>query len=323
MRRSLPALLLATGMALAPAAFGQAYPNKPIKIVVTFPAGGGADYVARVIAPKLSDALGQPVLVENRAGANGAIGNEFVAKSPPDGYTLLLAAAGPLTIAPNLYEKQATDPFRDFEPISRVGSSASVLVVNPAVAAHSLADLTALAKANPGRLNFGSSGNGGVPHLAGELYKRMAGVDLVHVPYKGLAPAIADLLGGQVQVLFADVGLIAPYVKAGKLRAIAITGKQRSAMLPDVPTMIEAGLPGYRAGASWWGLLAPAGTPSAIIARLNTEVVKVLSTPEIKSKFAAQGVEPAPTTPKQFAALIREDYDTWAKVIKEAHIKAE
>jgi tripartite-type tricarboxylate transporter receptor subunit TctC len=309
-------------LACAPLAFGQTYPTKPIKIVVTFPAGGGADFVARAIAPKLSEALGQPVVIDNRAGANGGIGNEVVAKSPPDGYTLLLGAAGALAIAPHLYKNLPFDTLKDFEPICLVGSSPFVLTLGPSVPANSVSELTALAKAKPGTLNYGSSGTGGAPHLAGELYKSMTGVDIVHVPYKGLAPAITDLLGGQVQIVFADVGLVAQHVRAGKLKAIAVTGKQRSAALPDVPTMTEARVAGYQAG-TWYGILAPAGTPSTIVNQLNAELVKILAMPEIRSQFAAQGIEPGGDKPDQFAALIRDDYAKWARVIKEANIKAE
>ena len=304
------------------AAPAQTWPDRPIKLVVTFPAGGGADFVGRALAPKLTEALGQPVVVDNRGGANGAIGNEAVAKSAPDGYTLLLGAAGALTIAPHLYAKQAVDTFRDFIPVSLVGSSPFVLAVNPSVPAKTVAELTALAKANPGKLNCGSSGTGGAPHLACELYKSVTGAQIVHVPYKGLAPAITDLLGGNVQVLFADIGLIAPHVKAGTLRALAVTGTQRTPALPDVPTMIEAGVPGYTAG-TWYGVLAPAGTPPAIVKRLNTDIAKALASPDLRAQFADQAVVAAGGTPEEFAALIRADYDKWGKVIKDANIKAE
>ena len=318
----LAALFGSIALAMAPHASAQQYPAKPIKIVVTFAAGGGADFVARVIAAKLQEPLGQSVVVENRAGAGGAIGAEFVAKSPPDGYTLLLGAAGTLTILPNLQEKVPFDSVKDFVPIALAGSSPFVLAVSPTVPANTVAELTALAKANPGKMNFGSSGNGGAPHLAGELYKSMTGIDIVHVPYKGLAPAITDLLGGQLQILFAGVGLIAPHLKAGKLKALAVTGKERSSVLPELPTMIEAGVPGYQAG-TWYGILAPVGTPSAIVTRLNGELLKVIATPEIKTQFAVQGIEPAGGRPDQFGVLIRDDAARWGKLIKEANIKAE
>ena len=310
------------GLAMAPHASAQPYPAKPIKVVVTFAAGGGADFVARVLAAKLSEPLGQSVVVENRAGAGGAIGAEAVAKSPPDGYTLLLGAAGTLTILPNLQEKVPFDSVKDFAPIGLAGSSPFVLAVGSTVPANTVAELTALAKANPGKLNYGSSGNGGAPHLAGELYKSMTGIDIVHVPYKGLAPAITDVLGGQLQILFADVGLIAPHLKSGRLKALAVTGKERSSALPDLPTMIEAGVPGYQAG-TWYGILAPVGTPSAVVMRLNGVLLKVIATPEIKTQFAAQGIEPAGGGPDQFGALIRDDMARWGKLIKEAKIKSE
>jgi tripartite-type tricarboxylate transporter receptor subunit TctC len=301
--------------------FAQNYPNKPIKLVVTFAAGGGADFVARVVAAKLGEALGQSVVVDNRAGAGGAIGAEAAAKSAADGYTLLLGAAGTMTILPNL-QKVPFDSMNDFAPVGLVGSSPFVLAVAPSIPANSVAELTALAKANPGKLNYGSSGTGGAPHLAGELYESVTGVDMVHVPYKGLAPAITDLLAGQLQVLFADVGLIAPHLKAGKLKGLAVTGATRSSVLPELPTMIEAGVPGYQAG-TWYGILAPAGTPAPVVARLNTELQKIVAMPEIKSQFAAQGIEPAGGTPEQFAALIRDDSAKWGKLIKAANIKAE
>ena len=309
-------------IALAPSARAQAYPARPVRMVVTFPAGGGADFVARVIAPKMGDALGQSVVVDNRAGANGGIGNEVVAHSAPDGYTLLLGAAGALTIAPHLYQKLGFDTFNDFVPVALVGASPFVLVVNPSVPANSVADLTALAKSNPGKYNYGSSGTGGAPHLAGELYKRDAGIDIVHVPYKGLAPAITDLLGGQVQILFADVGLVAQHIKSGKLRALAVTGRRRSPTLPDVPTMIESGVPNYSAG-TWYGVLTPARTPNDIVMRLNGVLAKALGGSDVRSQFALQGIEPGGGTPEQFAALIRDDYGKWAKLIKEAGIKAD
>ncbi len=319
---SLAIMMGALTVALVPVASGQAWPAKPIKLVVTFPAGGGADFVARAVAPKLGDALGQPVVIDNRAGAGGATGNEVVAKSAPDGYTLLLGAAGAMTILPHLYDKVSFDTFKDFEPVCLVGSSPFVLTLNPAVAAKTVAELTAYAKANPGKLNYGSSGNGGAPHLAGELYRSMTGADIVHVPYKGLAPALTDLLGGQVQIVFADVGLVSGHLKAGKLKGIAVTGPTRSTALPELPTMIEAGVAGYQAG-TWYGVFAPTGTPAAIVTRVNAELVKILALPEIKAQFAAQGVETGGGRPEQFAALIREDYAKWGKLIKEANIKPE
>jgi tripartite-type tricarboxylate transporter receptor subunit TctC len=309
--------------ALAGPALAQDYPSKPIRLIVGFAPGGGTDYVGRAIGQRLSDALGQPVVVENRPGASSMVANEMVAKSAPDGYTLLVAAAGAMTIAPNINSNVGFDTFRDFEPIALVVTSPYLLTVNPSVPARNLAEFTALAKASPGKLNFASAGTGGAPHLAGELYKRMAGVDLVHVPYKGLAPAITDVLGGQVQAVFADINLVLKQIEAGKLKALAITGTQRFAALPDLPTMAEAGLPGYQAQ-TWYGLVAPAGTPASVIKRLHAEVSKALALPEMRSQFATQGMLPASAsaTPADFAALIRTDFDKWRKLIKEAGIKA-
>ena len=321
-RAFLAAVVTALAVVVTAPGSAQLYPSKPIKIVVTFAPGGGADFVARVVAAKLGDALGQSVVVENRAGAGGGIGAEAVAKSPADGHTLLLGAAGTMTILPNLQEKVPFDSVKDFVPIGLVGSSPFVLALTPSVRANSVAELTALAKSNPGKLNYGSSGNGGAPHLAGELYKSTAGMDIVHVPYKGLSPAITDLLGGQLQILFADVGLVAPHLKAGKLKGIAVTGRTRSSVLPELPTMIEAGVSNYQAG-TWYGILAPAGTPPAVVARINAELQKIVASPEIETQFAAQGIEPAGGTPEQFAALIRDDSAKWGKLIKAANIKSE
>ncbi|TAK82585.1 MAG: tripartite tricarboxylate transporter substrate binding protein [Betaproteobacteria bacterium] len=316
--RLLSFVLLTSGLAYA-----QDYPTKPIRLIVGFAPGGGTDYVGRMIGQRLSDALGQPVVVENRPGASSMVANELVAKSAPDGYTLLVAAAGAMTIAPNINTNVGFDTFKDFEPIALVVTSPYLLTVNPSVPAKTLAEFTALAKASPGKLNFASSGTGGAPHLAGELYKRMARVDIVHVPYKGLAPAITDVLGGQVQAVFADINLVLKQIEAGKLKALAITGTQRFSALPDVPTMAEAGLPGYQAQ-TWYGLVAPAGTPAPIIKRLHAEVSKALALPEVRSQFATQGMLPASAsaTPADFAALIRADFDKWRKLIKEAGIKA-
>lgn len=301
-------------------ALAQSWPTRPVKLIVTFAAGGGADLVAREIAPRLGDALGQPFIVENHAGAGGLIGDDLVAKAPPDGQTLLLGAAGPLTVAPHLYAKVPYDTLADLVPVALVATTPFVLVVNPDVQASNVADLTALAKASPGKLVYGSSGTGGAPHLAGELYDNMAGVKMTHAPYKGLAPAINDLLGGHIQVLFADTGLVVPHIKAGKLKALAVTGRQRSPLLPDVPTLREAGLPDYQAG-SWYGILAPAGIPPAIVSRVNAEVRAALASPDLQHHLIAQGLEPSPATPEEFAALLHADYAKWGKLIKQANIK--
>ncbi len=318
----LAAGLVATLTGLALPAAAQSYPNKPIRLIVTFAAGGGTDLAARAVAPKLSEALGQPVVIENRAGANGAVGAEATAKAAPDGYTLMVGAAGTLAVAPHLNSKMPFDSFKDFAPVSLLATSPFVVTVNPGVKAESLRDLLALARAQPGKLSFGSSGTGGAPQLAGELFKSQAGVDMLHVPYKGLGPALTDLLGGQIQVVFADVGLVTANLKAGKLRGLAITSATRSAVLPDMPTVAEAGVPGYAAG-TWYGVFAPAGTPAPIVARLSEEIRKVLALPEIRNALQAQGVEAAGNTPEQYAAFLRDEYNKWGKVIRDANIKAE
>ncbi len=322
-RRQLIAATLALLCAHAAApAWAQNWPAKPIKLIVTFAAGGGADFAGRNVGNRLTETLGQPVVVDNRAGGGGLIGNDAVAKAAPDGYTLLLGAAGPLTVAPHLYSKVPYDPLRDLLPVAHIASTPFVVAVHPGVAANTVAELTALAKANPGKLTYGSSGTGGAPHLAGELFTRMAGVSMVHAPYKGLAPAITDLIGGHIQVLFADTGLVLGHIKAGRLKALAVTGTQRTALLPDVPTVREAGLPAYQAG-SWYGILAPAGTPPAIISRVNADVRTALANAELQKQLATQGMEPAAISPEQFAALLRDDYERWGKLIREANIKLE
>ncbi len=314
-------ILLFASLAAAPGCFAQAFPSKPVRVIVTFAAGGGTDLAARTVAPRLSEGLGQSIVVENRAGANGAVGAEALAKSAADGYTLMVGAAGTLAVAPHL-AKLPFDTFRDFAPVSLLATSPFVVTVNPGVKAESIRDLIALAKSNPGKLTFGSSGTGGAPQLATELFKSMAGLDLLHVPYKGLGPAITDLLGGQINLIFADVGLVVAHLKSAKLRGLAVTGSNRSATVPDLPTVAEAGVPGYAAG-TWYGLFAPAGTPPAIVARLSEETRKALAHPEVRASFAAQGVDPAGNTPDQFSAFVRDEHAKWGRVIRDAGIKAE
>lgn len=315
-------ILLFTALAgAASPACAQPYPAKPIRLVVTFAAGGGTDLAARTLAPKMSEGLGQSIVIENRAGANGAVGAESVAKAAADGYTLMVGAAGTLAVAPHL-AKLPFDTFKDFAPVSLIATSPFVVTVNPGVKADSIRELIALAKANPGKLTFGSSGTGGAPQLATELFKSMAGVDLLHVPYKGLGPAITDLLGGQIDIIFADVGLVVAHLKAGRLRGLAVTGSGRSATVPDLPTVAEAGVPGYAAG-TWYGLFAPAGTPVALVARLSEETRKALAHPDVRASFAAQGVDPAGNTPDQFSAFVRDEHAKWGRVIRDAGIKAE
>ena len=301
-----------------PHAFAQTamnYPNKPIKIVVPFPPGGATDILARAIGFELQKAWGQSVVIENKPGAGGNTGADLVAKSPPDGYTLIMATVGTHAINMSLYTKMPYDAVKDFEPIVLVAGVPNLLVVHPSVPAKTVKELTALAKAQPGKLNVASSGNGTSIHLAAELYKQMAGVDILHVPYKGSAPAVADLLGGQVQMMFDNMPVSLPHAKAGKLRALAVTSLKRSPALPDVPTMDEEGLKGFDA-TSWFGLLAPAGTPKDIIAKLNAASVAALATPDMRERLAAQGADPVGNTPDQFAAFIKAEIEKWAKIVK-------
>src|SRR4030095_5020494 len=273
---------------VSPLACAQTYPTKPIRLVVPFPPGGATDILARDVAQKLSDAWGQSFVVDNRPGAGGNIGSELVAKAAPDGYTLEMGTVGTHAINASLYAKMPYDHVKDFVPVILVAGVPNVLVVNPSVPVNSVAELIAYAKANPGKLNFASSGNGTSIHLSGELFKVMAGVQITHVPYKGSAPALQDLLGGQVQLMFDNLPPSLPQIKAGKLKALAVTSTTRAAALPDVPTMAESGLPGFEAS-SWFGVLAPAGTPPAIVAKLNAEIGKWLASPEAKEKLAKQG----------------------------------
>jgi tripartite-type tricarboxylate transporter receptor subunit TctC len=296
-------------------AFPQAYPAKPIRLIVPFPAGGPLDATARAIGQKLSDAWGQPVVVDNRPGAGGNIGADLVAKSAPDGYTILEGALSTHAVNVSLYGSLPYDPLKDFMPITLVAVTPNVLVLNPSVPANSVAELIAYAKANPGKLAFGSGSNGSAGHLAGELFKTEAGVDMVHVPYKGGAPAMQALLAGQTQLMFDNLANSMQQVKAGKLKALAVTTAQRSALVPDLPTLAEAALPGFDIY-TWWGFLAPAGTPKEIVAKWNAEVTRILNTPEMKALFAQQGAEPAPTTPEAFAALIRREIPKYARIIK-------
>ncbi len=307
----------------APAVYAQAaYPTKPIRIVVPFPAGGTTDILARAVAQKLTETNGQPVVVDNRPGAGGNIGAELVAKSPPDGYTLLMGTVGTHAINPSLYAKMPYDHQKDFAPVILVAGVPNVLVINPAVPANSVQDLIAYGKANPGKLNFASSGSGTSIHLAGELFKTMSGVQMTHVPYKGSAPALTDLMGGQVQIMFDNLPSALPQIKGGKLKALAVTSAQRASALPDVPTIAEAGLPGFEA-TSWFGLLAPAGTPKDVITKLNAEVAKWLATPEAREKLASQGAIAAGKTPEDFAQHIVAETAKWQKVVKESGAKVD
>ncbi|WP_348682550.1 Bug family tripartite tricarboxylate transporter substrate binding protein [Acidovorax soli] len=309
---------LAAGTAALPgAALAQAYPTKPISIVVPFSAGGTTDILARLVGQYLSTELGQPVVVENKAGAGGNIGGQYAAKAAADGYTLFMGTVGTHAINASLYKKMPFDPIKDFAPLTRVANVPNLLVVNPKQPFKTVPEMIAYAKANPGKINFGSPGNGASPHLSGELFKSLAKVDLTHIPYKGSAPAVTDLLGNQIAIMFDNMPSVIPHVRSGKLRAIAITTSKRSAELPDVPTIAEAGVPGYEA-MSWFGMFAPAATPKPVLDKLTGALAKVLANPEVKKKIADQGGEPVNETPAQFATFIKSESAKWGKVVKES-----
>lgn len=303
-------------------AFAQSYPNKPVRMVVPFPPGGTTDILARAVGQKLSESWGQLVVIDNRPGAGGNIGTDIVAKSAPDGYTLLMGTVGTHSINASLYAKLPFDPINDFVPVTLVASVPNVLVVNSTVDSKSVKDLIALAKSKPGQLTFASSGNGTSIHLAGELFKSMTGTAMLHIPYKGSAPAITDLLGGQTNMMFDNLPSAMPHIKSGKLRALAVTSASRSPALPDTPTIAETGISGYEAS-SWFGVLAPAGTPKEVVARIHADIVKALSAPEIKERLSGQGAEPVGNTPEQFAQHIKTETVKWAKVVKDSGAKVD
>jgi tripartite-type tricarboxylate transporter receptor subunit TctC len=310
------------------AAFSQAsaqedYPAKPVRVIVPYLAGGAADIFARTLAQKLGDALKHPFLVENRAGANGGIGTEFVAKSSPDGYTLLATASGPITVNPVLYAKVPYDPVKDFAPVAQCTVYQYVLVTLAGSSIRSIADLVAAARAKPGALSYGSTGVGGGNHLAGELFALATGTQMIHVPYKGSAAALADLLGSQLTFMFDTVITSVPQIRGGKLRAFAVSSLKRASSLPDVPTMDEAGIKGFDIS-QWQGVLAPGGTPGAIVSRLNAEIVKAMRTPEMHERMVTQGGNEIVTgTPEDLAALIKSDLQKYAKLVKDAKIPAQ
>jgi len=319
-RRTLLAALAtaAVGAAIPAGALAQAaYPSKPVTIVVPFAAGGTTDILARIIGQALTSELGQPVVVDNRAGAGGNIGGALAAKAPADGYTLFMGTVGTHAINASLYKKMPFDPVKDFAPLTRVANVPNLLVANPAQPYKSVKELIAYAKANPGKVNFGSSGNGSSIHLSGELFKSLAKVDMVHVPYKGSAPAVTDLLGNQIGIMFDNMPSAIQHVRSGKLVPIAVTTAKRSPELPNVPTIAEAGVPGYEA-TSWFGMFAPAGTPAPVLAKLNTALVKVLNQAEVKKKINEQGAETTSETPEQFAAFIKTESVKWGKVVQES-----
>lgn len=310
------ALLLSVPMAVC----AQAWPSKQIRIIVPFPPGGFNDTLARILAQELPKTLGQPMIVENRPGGNTIIATELAAKSPPDGNTLFIAAL-PFSVIQSLF-KTPFDVTRDFSPIVLAGVSNNLLVANAAFPVNSVPELIAYARKNPGRVNYGSAGNGTSPHLSMELLKSMTKVFMTHIPYKGSAPVVADLIGGQVDVMFDNVPNVVQHVKAGRMKALAVSGAKRSPLAPDVPTVAESGVPGYDVSV-WFGVLAPAGTPRNIVQRLNAEIIRIIAAPEITDRFVKQGVEPRTGTPEQFGELIKSEVARWADVIKTAGIRAD
>ena len=295
------------------------YPNRPIRFVVANSPGGGLDITARAIGPKLLSSLGQQFIIDNRAGAAGSLAAEIVAKSVPDGYTVLMGSIGNMAVNPHLYKGLGYQPINDLAPVTYAVSGSNVLVVNNSVPAKTVRELIELAKAQPGKLSYGSSGAGNAGHLAGELFKSMAKIDMVHIPYKGGAPAMIDLIAGQVQLIFSSAPTAIPQVKGGKIRALAVTTLKRSALLPELPTIAESGLPGFEAD-NWYGIAVAARTPRAIVSRLNTEMVRALNTPDVKQLLFSQGLEVSTGTPEAFGAYMKSEYEKWGKVIRDAGV---
>jgi tripartite-type tricarboxylate transporter receptor subunit TctC len=296
----------------------ETYPSRPIRIVVAFTAGGTTDIIARLVGKKMTDAWGQPVVVDNRPGAGGNLGSNLVAKAPPDGYTLLIGSVGPLAVNATLYPNMPYDNLKDFAPICLVAEVPNMLVVHPSVPVHTVQDLVDLARAKPGTLNYGSTGNGTTGHLSGELLNEQAKIDLVHIPYRG-ATAVTDLLG-QIQLMFATIPSVIQHVRSGSLRAIAVTSSRRSAALPEIPTVAESGYPGFEAS-SWYGFVAPAGTPDPIIRKLHALIAGIVNAPDINEQLSSQGADPVGNTPEEFGAYMRRETEKWAKVVKASGIR--
>ena len=315
------AALAATALAVLPAS-AQDYPAKPLRLIVPLAAGGIADNLARTLGQRITDATKQPVIVDNRPGAAGIIGTELAAKAPADGYTIFMGGPGPLTVLPYLRSNLPFDPVKDFAPIINIVTFANLLVVHPSVPANSLAELIALARTKPGMLSFASQGTASSGHMVGEQFKLVTGLDIVHIPYKGAAPAVQDLVGGQVSMMFDSVLVSMPHVRAGRLRALAITSRERNPGAPEVPTMAEAGLPGLEAGV-WFGLFAPAGTPRSVVDWWNRETRRIFSEPELRNRMVMQGATLDLGSPEKFAALMASDSERWGRVIKSAGIKGE
>jgi tripartite-type tricarboxylate transporter receptor subunit TctC len=308
-------------MALGAVAHAQPYPSKAVRLIAPSSPGSGVDIVGRFLAQKLATQIKQQIVVENRAGANGNIALEIAARAAPDGYTLFMGTPAH-TINPSVYRKLNNDILRDFAPITQLSSGQYVVVVHPSLPVNNLPQLIALAKARPAQLNYGSAGTGNATHLAAELFRTMANVNIVHVPYKGSGPALIDLVGGQMQLMFSNLTAAIPHMKTGKLRALAVSGEKRTPLVPELPTVAEVALPGY-AVTSWYGLLVPAGTPQDIVARLNTETVNAMRAPDMKERLAAEGADPMVGSAAEFAALLKTDVAKWAKVVKQAGITPE
>jgi tripartite-type tricarboxylate transporter receptor subunit TctC len=311
---------LAAALACAAPASAQDYPTKPVRMLVGFPPGGATDLVARILQPRLAEAFRQEIIVDNRPGANSVIAAELTARAAPDGYTLHLATLAALTISPAI-TKVPYDPFRDFTPIARLVELQNIFVVLPRLPVHNMQDLATAARARPGAINFASSGTGSTGHLSGELFKSMAGIDMVHIPYKGGGPALADFFGGQVDVFVAIVSTVVPHVQGGKARALAVTGYKRAAALPDVPTVAESGFPGFES-TNWYCLVGPPNLPRPIVDRWNREVVAVLNEPAIRQALVDRGIDPAPSSPAELGAYLKSESDKWARVAKATGLQA-
>ena len=322
MFRIIKAILIAALLVVSTASSAQSYPSKPIHIIVPYPAGGTSDILARTIGQRLSESFGQPVIVENKPGANGNVGADLVAKAPADGYTLLLADIGALVISPSVYPTLPFDPVKDFAPVTMVAYSPHILVVHPSVQAASVKELVGLAKSKPGKLNFAISGVGGAPHLAGVDFAMRTGIDWTYIPYKGGAQAIADVAGGQADVTLNGMLATYPLVQGGKLKLLAVSSAKRMSAIPDIPTIAESGVPDFESG-SWQGVVVPAGTPREVVARLNSEILRIVNAPEMRDRLGKQGADVRTNTPEEFGTFIRSETAKWAKVVKDANIKVD
>lgn len=321
MRPVLAGFMLALAVLAVPVpAAAQTYPTKPIRVIAPFPPGGTSDTIARILGQKLTEAWKQQAIVENRAGVAGSLGSAVAAKAPPDGYTLLVGNVGPVAINHNVYKNTGYDPVKDFTPITLAVTAPQIVVVHPSVPAKNFREFSALVKKHKGKINYGSSGPGSISHLSAELYKQVTGSDMLHVPFKGSALITTALLSGEIDVVFSDMAVVLPHVQAGKLRALAVTGPQPTPLVPGVPTVAASGVPGF-AMTSWWGVLGPAGMQPAIVTRLNTELVRILKTDDVKQKFATLGVDAANSTPDEFSKLIRVEIDKYAKLLKSVGIQ--